>query len=435
MKRLATLALVWLSMVAQASPAQDLFDDASELFQQNYYGWQAASRSDLVARYRQILTQKCSPDPETCSYDTGRSVLKDMFDEFRDAHTSIRDAEGAERLREVQDNLSVPRTGLNIVKKPQGLLVVSVQQGSPAARWAMQAGDLLTRVNGKTAGDQQSVDNLAFVRLERQNAPITVVYQRKGREYKATLQPTVMQARDLPMLSFPSNPNPAMGETSAQTNPEKVALISLPSFLPQDSAALFLGKVEEARKQGASALIVDLRYNTGGRLDQCVAAASIFKPVVYQAKFEVGGWTFAGAQGESVLPMMTQMSNTKPIWTGPAAVLVGQDTASCAEVFAYYARKNGVKIIGESTKGVANSGINFYPLPDSGVLSLTTLRAYDEQGQPLPDHITPDIVAPTDLGKLVQQGEDTTLEAALKLLEGVLPAEKKGTALAHAAHS
>ncbi len=429
MKRTALYLLLLLSVAlpsgAQAGLAQDLFDNASTLFKQNYYGWQETNRVTLVDRYRQQLAQQCEPAPDTCSYDTARKVLKAMFDEFRDEHTNVRDPEAAARLREIQNNLSVPRTGLKLVKRAQGLLVVGVQLGSPAAALGLQPGDLLLRVGGQTAGTDQPIDTAAFVHLERQNAPLEVVYQRRDQQLYATIQPAVMQARDLPQLSYlePTQPQLTRDQSAplSVSQQHKVALITLPSFLPADSAALFLDRVEQALHEGAGALIVDLRYNSGGRLDQCVAAASIFHRVVYQAKFQVGGWTFAGSQGEQALPL-ANLDHTPPIWTGPAAVLVGEDTASCAEVFAYYAHQNGVKIIGEHTKGVANSGINFFPLPDNGVLSLTTLRAYDEQGHALPGYITPDVVAPTDTLKLVQAGEDTTLQAALQVLEAAQPA-------------
>lgn len=422
-RNLLVLGLSWLGLswwAAQASPATELFDDVSGLFEQDYYGWLPTDRAELAQRYRAQLTQQCLPNPATCSYDTGRAAVKNMLDAFHDGHTSIRDPEGALRLREVQDNLSVPRTGLKVLKTAQGLLVVGVQEGSPAAKLGMQPGDLILKVNGQQAGTDQAVDNTAFVRLERQNAPLNLTYQRRNRQQTLSVQPAVLKARDLPLLSFVDvqgagqSVSQSVGHSAGQA-----ALIALPSFLPEDSAAQFVSQVKAAQRSGARALIVDLRYNTGGRLDQCVAAASIFGPVVYQAQFQQGGWTYAGAQGNSVLPLMAQL-DTRALWTGPAAVLVGEETASCAEVFAYYARRSGAKIVGSATKGVANSGINFFALPDQGVLSLTTLRAYDDQNQPLPGRITPDVSAPTDITKLVTEGQDTTLQAALGELTAAL---------------
>ncbi|MFC6802878.1 S41 family peptidase [Deinococcus caeni] len=99
-------------------------------------------------------------------------------------------------------------------------------------------------------------------------------------------------------------------------------------------------------------------------------------------------------------------------------MLVGPNTASCSEVFTYYAQRAGVLAVGEATRGVGNSGVTFRPLPDGGVLSVTMLRAYWPDGTPLPERVQPDLLAPTDLDALTGEGRDTTLQAALDALNG-----------------
>ena len=373
-----------------------------------YYGWSAADRPALVAKYAAELQTRCQATGEACSFEAGREVLERMFDELHDDHTSVRDAETAQRLLEVQNDLSVPRTGARIIKQPEGLLVVGIQAGSPAESAGLKLYDLIKTVNGQAAGKDKAVDSLIFVRLERTAAPMTLTVQRPGvAPISLDLTPQLLKARDEPTLSYPQ---------------PGAALITLPTFLSGDSAQLFLKKVDEAKAAGARELIIDLRYNGGGRLDQCVAAASIFKPVLYQARFRGGSWSYGGLNGEQAPALSVRLDHESRIWNGPAAVLVGENTASCAEVFTFFAQKSGVKAVGTPTKGVGNSGVSFYSTPDQGILSLTMLRAYDENGAPLPDHITPDIVAPTDLAALTSRGDDTTLDAALKLLGLPVPA-------------
>lgn len=65
---------------------------------------------------------------------------------------------------------------------------------------------------------------------------------------------------------------------------------------------------------------------------------------------------------------------------------------------------------------MGNSGVVFDSLPDGGVVSVTVLRAFNEAGEPLPDRITPDVLAPGDIAALTEQGRDVTLEAALQAL-------------------
>lgn len=410
--RLLALALL-ASLTAGASPASDLFDAATREVQNRYYGWSTVDRAGLGTKYAAVLAERCAPQGDACDYKTGRAVLGDLFTELGDAHTNIRDAEGAERIAEVTLNRAVSRTGVRVIRVAGGLLVVSVMPGSPAAVADVRRFDLLTTVNGETAGKDAEGKNLRvgpneFVRLERVGTPQRVTLRRAGTpDREVTLTTASLQARDEPTLAWTGTDS-------------KTAVIQYPTFLSSDSSELFLKRVGEARNGGANALVVDLRYNGGGSLGECVAAASTFGPVLYKTRWQGGGYTYAGLLGEETLPLLARTARAdRNVWPGPLAVLVGPNTASCAEVFTYYARKAGAIVVGEKTRGVGNSGVLFQPMPDGGVLSLTVLRAYTDTDEPLPEFITPEVVAPTDIGVLTSAGRDTTLEAALTALRAL----------------
>ena len=435
-----------VSGTALASPATELFQAASTDLLDNYYGWSDLDRPALVARYAAALDSECAASGDACTYDQGRAVVRQMLTELHDAHTNIRDAEGAEWLREVQQDLTVPRTGLRVVKTGLGLLVVGVMPGSPAEAAGVQRFDLLTSLNGQpeTGG---VADSAAFVRLERQAAPIQADLLHAGQPRSLTLTTAPMKARDVPILSW--QPGTA----------GKVAVIQYPTFLSVDSAELFLKALDEAQAGGAAGLVIDLRYNGGGHIDQCVQAASAFRPALYQAhvllRMQIhprvpqennrapgspaspaaaappapvpfGSWDYAALGGRSKSPDSVRRALSGPdpdlqgLWHGPAALLIDENTASCAEVFGFFAHQAGAVLVGQPTKGVMNSGVNFFPLPDHGVMSLTMLRAYDQAGQPLPDHLQPDMNVPVDLAALVEHGQDTVLETALKAVQARL---------------
>jgi carboxyl-terminal processing protease len=407
---LLTVTLLTLSGVALASPASTLFDASAQLLLTNYYGWSQADRPALVDAYRAQLETACQSStaqsgPESCSYDTARTVIKAMLAELQDAHSNIRDPEGAERLREVQQDLSVQRTGVRVIKTPAGLLVVGVQPDSPAQAAGLARFDLITRVNGQVAGTDQAIDSLVFVRLERAGGVLSLEVTRAGQPGRSLGVPTaLLKARDVPTLSW----NEAGGV--------RTAVINYPTFLSGDSAESFLKVFRAAQQGGMQRLIVDLRYNGGGRLDQCVAAASIFGPVLYQSRWNGGGWSYGGLDGQEATALSAQFAPAaQALWRGPTTLLVGENTASCAEVFSFYARQHGAQLVGERTKGVMNSGVNFYGLPDKGVLSVTVLRAYDAAGTALPDHLEPDVVVASDLNALTLTGRDEVMERALSL--------------------
>lgn len=400
---------------AGASPASDLFNAATTQVTRGYYGWSTADLGALNEKYGALLRVRCSAQGEACPYDTGRDVLKDLFKEFGDAHTNVRDPEAAERLREVTQDLAVQRTGARVVRVEGGLLVVSVMPGSPAEADGLRVFDLLTTVNAQAAGkrgeENAPIGPNEFVRLERAAQPINVTVRRPAlAELSLSLSTRPLLARDVPTLSWAG----ADG---------RVAVIAYPTFLPRDASVLFLERLKEAQAAGARELIVDLRYNGGGSLTECVAAASIFAPVEYQSQTRYNGgvstYSYTGVNGTRghFLNMKTVPPGSA-VWKGPAAVLVGPNTASCAEVFTYYAQRAGATVVGERTRGVGNSGVVFSALPDGGVVSVTVLRAFNERGEALPEAITPDLLVPGDIAALTGEGRDVTLEAALRALEG-----------------
>lgn len=406
---LLTLLTLPCAVTAGASPATDLYSAATRAVKNEYFGWSTQNFSLLAGEYAQKLEEQCASQGDACDYATGRAVLTDLFTAYGDAHTNVRDPDASARLREVMQDLAVQRTGLQVVRAEGGLLVASVMRGSPADQAGLKRFDLLTEVQGQAAGKRDgqnaAVGPNEFMKLERAGQPFEVNLRRAGQpDTLMQLTTALLKARDEPTLTW--------------TGPDqKTALINYPTFLSSDSADLFLKRLTEAQSAGAQNLIIDLRFNGGGSLNQCVAAASVFGPVIYSTEYKVGGYTYTGLNGRTAnyFDAIFASPNQK-VWTKPAAILVGPNTASCAEVFSYYAQSYGVKVIGETTKGVGNSGVLFHDLPDGGIVAVTVLRAFTRDSAPLPEHITPDVLAPTQISELTVEGRDTTLDAAQSLL-------------------
>lgn len=399
---------------AAASPASDLYAAATKAVRDNYHGWSTQNFRSLETQYARHLARACEPQGEACSYDTGRAVLSELLADFGDAHTYVRDPEGAARYRESEQERVVPRTGLRLARVQGGLLVASVAAGSPADLLGVRRFDLITQVNGQAVGGPIPTGQVApagdfgpndFARLERTGQAIDLTLRRAG-EAEQTVK--------VIGLPLPASDRPAPVWAGAEG---RVAVIDLPSFLSTDTAAAFLAQVRQLQAAGVRSLIVDLRFNGGGNLQQCVAAASIFGPVVYNASYAVGGFSYSGLDGREGAYLDTVFASpSRRVWNGPAAILIGPDTASCAEVFAYYAQKGGARLVGEATKGVANSGVLLRNLPDGGLIAVTVFRGYASGDVALPARLTPDVPAPLDIDLLTTQGRDTGLEAALIVL-------------------
>lgn len=413
-KPLRTLGLTGLLCLlpsSHASPATDLYTSAVNAVQEEYFGWSQKNLSLLIGAYAAHLEERCRFNVNHCSYKVGREVLKDLFKAFGDEHTYIRDPEESRYMLEVTQNRPVFRTGLRLVAVEGGLLVSAVKPDSPAAQLGIQRLDLITEVNGQATGKKQGkampIGIKEFIRLERAKQNIRVVVQRINHaDMKLNLTAVKLQAQDEPSLEW-------------HGIDDKIAVIQYPSFLGYNNAKLFLKQIKTAEQAGARALVIDLRFNGGGTLTQCVAAASIFGPTVYRAHKKSESVIITGEQGQDAQiftkqesPNLTELS-TERIWTRPAAVLIGPHTASCAEVFSFFAQKAGVPLFGQETRGVANSGVHFHSLPDGGMISVTTMRAFDKDQKPLPPKLQPTLNIPMYLADSDAVGLDIALHTAI----------------------
>jgi carboxyl-terminal processing protease len=155
------------------------------------------------------------------------------------------------------------------------------------------------------------------------------------------------------------------------------------------------------RRRGAQGLVLDLRSNGGGLLQEAVLAASVFLPegtVVVTTRSRTQGDAVYEAVGGNLPPM-------------PTAVLIDRNTASAAEILtAALADEGGAVVVGARSfgKGVFQQEID---LSNGGALKLTVGEYYTPDGENLAGSgIRPDIPA----RDLPQTAADDALERALR---------------------
>jgi carboxyl-terminal processing protease len=157
-----------------------------------------------------------------------------------------------------------------------------------------------------------------------------------------------------------------------------------------------LALLTDGEQEPLKGLILDLRNNPGGLLDQAVAVSDLFLPeglIVYTEGREAG----------SQIKFHAQLKGTEPDY--PLVVLINGGSASASEIVAGALQDHGrAVLLGEQTfgKGSVQSVI---PMGDKSGLRLTTARYYTPSGVSIQARgITPDIlVAP--LVKEDQSGE------------------------------
>jgi carboxyl-terminal processing protease len=303
--------------------------------------------------------------------------------------------------------------------------VVSTFEGSPAELAGIVPGDIILAVDGVST-DGQDLDQVVAGIKGAEGSTVTLTMYRPPAPTTTTTvaanddggqdteEPAALPTADLSNL-------PPGGETrdytltrktieipAAETemldvDGEKVALISLFNFY-DNSAAQLRSEVERAiESDGVSAIILDLRGNPGGWMNEAVSVASIFIPE---------GEVIVSEEGLHV-PKEVRYAEGDAYTDIPVIVLVDEFTASSSEIVSGALQDHErATIVGETTfsKGLVQS---IMPLSNGGALKVTIAVYLTPDGRDINETgIIPDVVAPDDPATEVDEG----LQAAEELI-------------------
>ncbi len=199
--------------------------------------------------------------------------------------------------------------GLTVSQVKPGLRVDSVFPHSPAEEAGIEPGELIVSVNGESiAGESSQVSTEKIKGPEGSEVTIGVKGGRSGktRELKVTRAQIAL---------------PVVTREVKEVDGRKLGYVRLVSF-SEGAHALLRKAVEKVREEGAEGIVLDLRGNGGGLLDEAVLTASVFLP-----EDEVVVTTDSRTQGHSVYE--TVGDNLPAL---PLVVLIDRNTASAAEI-------------------------------------------------------------------------------------------------------
>jgi carboxyl-terminal processing protease len=285
--------------------------------------------------------------------------------------------------------------GLTVTQVKQGLRVESVFPHSPASEAGLAPGDLIVSVGGKSiAGVSSEVSTEEIKGPEGTEVTIGVKPADGGKVRKLEVERAQIT---LPVVS----------SKVTKVNGRTLGYVRLISF-SEGAHALVRDAVEKVEKKGAEGIVLDLRGNGGGLLEEAVLTASVFLP-----KDEVVVTTDSRTQGHAIYK--TVGGDLPEV---PTVVLIDRNTASAAEILtAALADDAGSKVVGTRSygKGVFQQEVG---LSNGGALKLTIGEYFTPEGVNLAKSggIHPDVKA----RDLPQTARDEGLEQAL----GVLAAEK-----------
>ncbi len=373
-----------------------------------------------------VVVPGVGPEAQSASSDTFRSLklFGDVFERVRaeyveevgdqalietaingmlaslDPHSSYLDAD---KYRDMQVQTRGEFGGLGIeVTMENGLVkVVSPIDDTPAARAGIEAGDMITHIDG------EPVMGLTLSEaVERMRGPVDskiglrVMRQGSEEPIEVTLARAVIKI------------SPVRAHAEGD-----VAYVRLTTFNEQTSSAL-RDKIEELNKGNAKmrGLVLDLRNNPGGLLDQAVAVADAFLD-----KGEIV--STRGRRADSI-----QRFNARPgdlLNNLPMVVLINGGSASASEIVAGALQDHRRAIVMGTQSFGKGSVQTIMPISGQGAIRLTTARYYTPAGTSIQAKgITPDI----EVHQASVQLLDDTSGRREADLRGRLDNDQKGSA-------
>ena len=289
-----------------------------------------------------------------------------------DPHSSYMDAE---MYQEMKDDTHGEFGGLGIeISIKDGLLtIITPIEDTPAYKAGLKAGDQIVKIGDSSTKDMEIMVAVKMLRGPK-GEPITLTIWREGFENPQAF--TIV--RDIIQLQ----------SVKSRLLEEGFGLVRLSQFQVRTGSDLKT-QLANLRKENAAelkGLILDLRNNPGGLLDQAVAVSDLFLAkglIVYTEGREPG----------SKLQFNAQHEGTEPDY--PIVVLINGGSASAAEIVAgaLHDQQRAI-ILGEQSFG-KGSVQTIIPLGDNSGLRLTTARYFTPAGISIQARgITPDIVVP-----------------------------------------
>ncbi|MEE8334590.1 MAG: S41 family peptidase [Alphaproteobacteria bacterium] len=293
--------------------------------------------------------------------------------------------------------------GITINNNEEMTVVRRVHDDTPAARAGIREGDRITHVDAAPIGGKPLS---AVVRLLRGPVgdPVDLTLRREA--VKAALTRTLIRDHIVP-------------QTVRTRTRNGIIELELSSFNQGTARAVRKAIVRIARQTrgGVKGIVLDLRDNPGGLLDQAVAVSDIFidhgRIISTRGRHSESNQIFDATPGRLLA-------------TTPMAVLINGRSASAAEIVAVALRDSGrAAIVGSSSygKGTVQTIVR---LPNNGELIITWARIYAPSGQTL--HAQG--IVPAICTNLSGKGGLPALLAALKAGSG--PALSKTTLRSHA---
>lgn len=286
-----------------------------------------------------------------------RKAADGLLGELHDPYSQLLTGEDYQLLTE-QTTGNYAGLGIQIDVRDGWITIVAPLPETPAEEAGLEPGDQIVEVNGQSTQGWTSEKAVSTLRGDA-GSSVKIVVRRAG---MGSLIPFEMKRARVHLRSVPAGTLFDGG----------IGYISL-NGVAETSAAELQDEVVRMQKQGMQELVLDLRTNPGGLLDQGVKVADLFLEP---------GQEIVSTRGRARGVSRQFVDEAAQRWPNlPIVVLVNQYTASAAEIIAGALQDHDrAVVIGVPTfgKGLVQT---LYPLADGVALKLTTARWYTPSGR------------------------------------------------------
>jgi carboxyl-terminal processing protease len=400
----------------ELDPEPQLIVDAWAVVQRAFYDpnyngvdWKAI-RSDYVKR-------------KYNSMKAARSAVSEMLALLGDRYTRYLTPSAYETLLARYENTKGTGGGIGVVLSEKSsasglstVMVVSVADGSPAAKAGLHVGDSIIGVDGRSLPKMATAEDAAALILGPLDEPLSLAFSRGGEELSVNLKRAPLSSGEV---------SSSLVLRSDGAGP--VGVLTIPQFSDGASWSSSLNKALEAVAPKANTLLFDLRGNLGGHFPTGVAAARLFLPsdaLIVSTRDRNGVSSPLSTIGAGIY--YARVEPTRLV------VLVDAGTASAAEVFAAALQENGVATVVSADASTFGKGQvqTIAKVSDGGAVVCTTARYVTPKGKDLNGvGVVPDVRVGGEPCARTPAGAVECWERSLKRTEaGVQEAVGAGTA-------
>lgn len=293
-----------------------------------------------------------------------------------DPHSEFLDADSYQELQDDTEG-QFGGVGLMVGLKDGQITVIAPMDDTPGSRAGILSGDRIIKVEGKNVDKLELGDVVKILRGDP-GSTVSLTIQRPA----TGLIKTFILTRAVIQMEMVKDIN---GQKLFPVDENQIGYIRITQF-GENTGNELEAAIDKLKQQHMKGLILDLRWNPGGLLDQAVEVCQKFLPP---------NQLVVSTEGRHTLEKYYAHGNGDELKNIPIVVLVNLGSASAAEIVTGCLQDlHRAVVLGEKTFG-KGSVQTIFPLDDGSALKLTVAKYYTPSHKVIHEHgITPDVYVP-----------------------------------------